>query len=89
VVSIRLGHSDSSTRISARLEIPAEALSVFRWIDGQTKPFTGADVQAAFSKLPFEELKKILATLTRAQFIKMFWFATLAPQARVGEVNRQ
>ena len=89
VVSIRLGHSDSSTRISARLEIPAEVLAVFRWIDGQTKPFAGADVQAAFPKLPSEELKKILATLTRAQFIKMFWFATLAPQARVGEVSRQ
>jgi len=89
VVSIRLGHSDSSTRISARLEIPAEVLAVFRWIDGQTKPFTGADAQAAFPKLPSEELKKILAALTRAQFIKMFWFATLASQARVGEVSRQ
>ncbi len=89
VVSIRLGHSDSSTRISARLEIPAEMLAVFRWIDGQTKPFTGADAQAAFPGLPFEELKKILVTLTRAQFIKMFWFATLAPRARVGEVSRE
>jgi len=89
VVSIRLGHSDSSARISARLEILAEVLAVFRWVDVQTKPFTGADVQAAFPKLASEELKKILATLTRAQFIKMFWFATLAPQARVGEVSRQ
>jgi ribosomal protein L16 Arg81 hydroxylase len=89
VVSIRLGYSDSSARISARLEIPAEVLAVFRWVDVQTKPFTGADVQAAFPKLASEELKKILATLTRAQFIKMFWFATLAPQARVGEVSRQ
>ena len=89
VVSIRLGHSDSSTRISARLEIPAEVLAVFRWIDAQTKPFTGAEAQAAFPGLPSEELKKILATLTRAQFIKLFWFATLAPQARVGEVSRQ
>jgi ribosomal protein L16 Arg81 hydroxylase len=89
VVSIRLGHSNSSTRISARLEIPTDILMVFRWIDGQTKPFTGAEVQAAFPKLPFEELKKILVTLIRAQFIKMFWFSELAPQARVGTVSRQ
>jgi hypothetical protein len=89
VVNIRLGHSESSTRISARLEIPADVLAVFRWIDGQTKPFTGADVQTVFPKLTFEELKKILATLTRAQFIKMFWFAELAPQARVGTISRQ
>ena len=26
---------------------------------------------------------------TPTAFIKMFWFATLAPQARVGEVSRQ
>lgn len=89
VVSIRLGHSDSSTRISARLEIPAEVLAVFRWVEQQHKPFTGAAVQAAFPKLPFEELKKILVTLTRAQFIKMFWFVELAPQARMGTVSRQ
>jgi ribosomal protein L16 Arg81 hydroxylase len=89
VINIRLGHSESSTRISARLEIPSEVLAVFRWIDEQRKPFTGAEVQAEFPKLPSEELKKILATLTRAQFIKMFWFATLAPQARVGEVSRR
>jgi len=48
-----------------------------------------SDVQTAFSKLPFEELKKTLATLTRAQFIKMFWFAELAPQGRMGTVSRQ
>ncbi len=88
VIGIRLGHSDSSTRISARLEIPGEVLAVFRWIDGQTKPFTGAEVQAAFPRLPSEELKKILATLTRAQFIKMFWFAELALGARVGTISR-
>ncbi|MEW6330008.1 MAG: cupin domain-containing protein [Pseudomonadota bacterium] len=88
VVNIRLGHSESSTRISACLEIPAEALAVFRWVDMQRKPFTGSEAQAAFPQLPFEELKKILATLTRAQFIKMFWFAGLAPQARVGAVSR-
>jgi ribosomal protein L16 Arg81 hydroxylase len=89
VTSIRLGHPDSNTRLSAHLEIPAEVLAVFRWIDGQLKPFTCADLQTAFPKLPTEELKKILATLTRAQFIKMFWFAELAPEARVGEVSRQ
>ncbi|MHB1142061.1 MAG: hypothetical protein ACYC1T_09905 [Sulfuricaulis sp.] len=88
VVNVRLGHSGSSTRISARLEIPAGVLAVFRWTEGQTKPFTGAGAQTAFPALPFEELKKILATLTRAQFIKMFWFAELAPQARVGTISR-
>jgi hypothetical protein len=88
VVSIRLGHSESSTRISARLEIPAEVLAVFRWIEEQRKPFTGSDVQAAFPKFAFEELKKILTTLTRAQFIKMFWFAELIPSARAGAVSR-
>lgn len=88
LVNIRLGHSESSTRISAHLEIPAEVLAVFRWIEGQPKPFTGSDVQAAFPKLAFEELKKILATLTRAQFIKMFWFAELMSSARVGTVSR-
>lgn len=88
-VSVRLGHSDASTRISARLEIPAEVLAVFRWTERQRKPFTGADVQTAFPVFPFDELRKILATLTRAQFIKMFWFAELVPHARIGEISRR
>ncbi len=89
VAIIRLGHSESTSRVSARLEVPPEALAVFRWIAEQRQPFTGAEVQQAFPQAPFAELKKILATLTRAQFIKLFWFAELAPQARVGEVGRQ
>ncbi|MCR4347877.1 MAG: cupin-like domain-containing protein [Sulfuricaulis sp.] len=89
VVAIRLGHSDSTDRISARLEISSEVLMVFRWIEEQRKPFTAAEVQKAFPQISFEELKKILITLTRAQFIKMFWFAELAPQARVGAVSRE
>ena len=88
VAIIRQGHSESTTRISARLEVPPEALAVFRWIGEQRKPFTGAEVIKAFPPVPFEELKKILITLTRAQFIKMFWFAELTPSARVGAVSR-
>lgn len=88
VVNIRLGHSISTDRISARLEIPIEVLTVFRWIDERRQPFTGAEVQTAFPGVPFAELKNILITLTRAQFIKMFWFAELTPAARVGVVSR-
>ena len=61
---------------------------MFHWIERQSEPFTGSDVQAAFPKLAFGELKKILATLTRVQFIKLFWFAELAPSARMGAVSR-
>jgi ribosomal protein L16 Arg81 hydroxylase len=89
VVSIRLGHSESSARTSARLEIRADILAVVRWIEQQYKPFIASDVQAAFPKLAFQELKKILAALTRAQYIKMFWFAELTPQARIGAVSRE
>lgn len=89
VVNIRLGHSDLTRRVSARLEAPPKILAVFRWIEVQHKPFTGADVRAAFPKSPFEELKGILITLTRAQFIKMFWFPQLTPSARTGPEGRQ
>jgi ribosomal protein L16 Arg81 hydroxylase len=89
VISVRLGHSESSTRISARLEIPAEALAVLRWVEQQRKPFTASEVQKAFPRTSFEELKKMLAALTRAQFVKMFWFAELTSSARLGVVSRQ
>jgi hypothetical protein len=89
VINIRLGHSASTDRISARLEVPDEVLAVLRWIESLRQPFAGADVQTAFPKLSFEELKKTLVTLTRAQFIKMFWFPELAPAARVGPVSRE
>ena len=85
---IRLGHSESTEMISARLEVPPEVLAVFRWVGQQARPFTAAEVQQAFPQAPFEELKKILITLTRAQFIKMFWFAEIAPAARTGAVSR-
>lgn len=88
VAVIRQGHSESTYRISARLEVSPEVLAVFRWIAEQRAPFRGADVQKAFPQAPFAELKKILITLTRAQFIKMFWFAEIAPAARVGAVSR-
>lgn len=81
-IHIWLGHSESTQRISARLEVAPEALAVFRWIDGQRKPFTAAEVQKAFPQAPFESLKEILVTLTRAQFVKMLWFAELAASAR-------
>jgi ribosomal protein L16 Arg81 hydroxylase len=89
VANIQLGRSESSTRVSATLEITAEILAVCRWIEQQRKPFTAADALAAFPKVPFDELKKVLAALTRAQFIKMFWFAELAPRARLGMVSRE
>ena len=89
VVGIRLGQSDIDAEIAARWELPAELLAIFRWVDAQRKPFTGADLQAAFPKLSAEETKLTLANLTRAQFIKMFWFADLDPQARVGDANKR
>ncbi len=89
VVNIQLGHTESSARLSATLEITADILAVIRWIEKQRKSFTATEVQAAFSKVPFDELKKVLASLTRAQFIKMFWFAELALQARMGAVSRE
>ncbi|MGZ5090606.1 MAG: JmjC domain-containing protein [Burkholderiales bacterium] len=83
LVTIRLAQSQPSGEISARWEIPDAVLAVFRWIEGQRKPFTSANVTAAFPGIPSTERNNILANLTRAQFIKMFWFANLTPQARV------
>lgn len=88
VLSIWLGQTESRTRISARLEIPTVHVPVFQWIDSRGTLFTGAEVKAAFPNMSSEERQKILATLTRAEFIKMLWFPHLAPEARVGDTGR-
>ncbi len=85
VVTIVLGHADSTSRASARMEITEALLTVFHWIAQRRTPFTAGEVQDAFPGLAFNELSQLLTVLTRAQFIKMFWFAELAKQTRVGD----
>jgi hypothetical protein len=87
LVTIRLAQSQPTGEISARWEIPEAVVTVFRWIEGQRRPFTSEDVTAAFPGIPSTERNNILANLTRAQFIKMFWFANLAPEARISHVK--
>ncbi len=86
-VSIQSGHAERNIQITARMELPPEILAVLRWIEARSTPFVSAELQSAFPQIAFEELKTILAALTRAKFIKLFWYATLAPQARVGVVS--
>jgi ribosomal protein L16 Arg81 hydroxylase len=87
LVTIRLAPSQPTAEISARWEIPQAVLAVFRWVEGQRRPFTSEHVTAAFTGIPITERNNILANLTRAQFIKMFWFANLAPEARVSQIK--
>jgi hypothetical protein len=87
LVTIRLAQSQPTGEISARWEIPEAVLAVFRWVEGQRRPFTSEDVTAAFPGIPITERNNILANLTRAQFIKMFWFANLASEARVSQIK--
>jgi hypothetical protein len=69
------------------MDVGPALVAVFRWIDAQRKPFTGADVYAAFPQLAAADRKKLLDLLTRAQFIKMLWFPQLPPDARVGDAE--
>ena len=86
-VTVRVGRFDSDARIAAQLEIPADLVPVLRWIDERSEVFTGETLQGAFPKLPTDLWKQILATLVQAQFIRIFWFPNLRPEARVGEIE--
>jgi hypothetical protein len=81
-IRIRLDPFTPNSQYSARMEISPEALAIFQWIDGRSGVFTGGELQAAFPKFPFEELKKLLLGLTQAQYIRLLWFAPLVPAER-------
>lgn len=82
-VSIRTGHAERNMKVTARIEISSEILAVLRWIEARPQPFACAELQLVFPVIALHELKAILATLTRAKFIKMFWYAALTPDVRV------
>jgi hypothetical protein len=86
-VTIRLPQPETSNDFSMQMDVGPALVAVFRWIDTQRKPFTGADLHAAFPQLAAADRKKLLDLLTRAQFIKMLWFPELPKHARVGDAE--
>jgi hypothetical protein len=74
---IRLYSPGTGVQTTARMEVFAEAVPVFEWLNGQSRPFTAEALQRTFPAFPFEELKKILYVSSRAQLLKMLWFVPL------------
>ena len=76
-IRICLDPHTPNSQHTARMEISPEALAIFQWIDGRAGVFTVGELQAAFPKFAFEELKKLLLGLAQAQYIRILWFAPL------------
>lgn len=77
-VSVWVEQTPTRSQLAAKFDVPASAISTFRWIEAQTEgPFTTAALQAAFPALPFATLSEVLQLCVKAQFLKLLWFAPL------------
>jgi hypothetical protein len=77
-VSIRVDQTPTRSQLVAKFNVPAPAMSTFRWLEAQTQgPFTAAALQAAFPALPFAALSEVLQLCVKGQFLKLLWFAPL------------
>ena len=61
----------------ATLKIPQQALSVLTWLVEQDAAFGADRLAAAFPEIPFDGLKKLLASCAKGGLLRMLWFPPL------------
>jgi len=76
-MSILIKDDEAGDRISTRMEIPPQALEVFRWLGSRTAPFGVTDMQQQFSEFPREQLHSMLHAAASAELVRMLWFPPL------------
>ena len=58
----------------ATLKIPQQALAVLNWLTEQDAAFGADRLAAAFPDIPFDGLKKLLASCAKGGLLRMLWF---------------
>lgn len=68
---------DAGDRISAGMDIPPQAVDVFKWLAARTAPFGISDMQKQFTQFPVEQLRDMLHAAADAELVRMLWFPLL------------
>ena len=76
-MSILIKDDEAGDRISTRMELPPQALEVFRWLGSRRALFGVVDLQQQFSQFPGEQLHSMLHAAASAELVRMLWFPPL------------
>jgi hypothetical protein len=76
-VSIVRRREEGGEETLATLKIPQQALSVLNWLVEQDAAFGADRLAAAFPDIPFDGLKKLLASCAKGGLLRMLWFPPL------------
>jgi hypothetical protein len=69
---------DGSEETLATLKIPREALDILAWLSEREAAFGADELAAAFPDIPFEGLKKLLASCAKGGLLRLLWFPAIA-----------
>ncbi len=68
---------DGAEETLANLKIPREALEVLNWLVDRQAAFSADDLAAAFPGIPFDGLKKLLASCAKGGLLRQLWFPAI------------
>jgi hypothetical protein len=69
---------DGSEETLATLKIPREALDILAWLSEREAAFGADELAAAFPDIPFEGLKKLLASCAKGGLLRLLWYPAIA-----------
>ena len=76
-MSILVKDDEAGDRVATRMDVPEQAVEVFRWMASRTAPFDVADLQQQFSQFPGDQLHSMLYAAASAELVRMLWFPPL------------
>jgi hypothetical protein len=69
-----LVREETVEKTSARIEIGAPAVPMFRWLGERRLPFQAGELTAHFPQIGVGEYRQVFEPLIRAGLLKMLWF---------------
>ena len=77
---------DAGEQNTMQMNVPAQYLSIFKWLAEAKAAFTAGELADRFPEAPFEQHQKILDVLTRARYLRLLWFPRLRKPPSPGAV---
>jgi len=76
-MDILIKDDEAGDRVAMSMDIPPQALEVFRWLDSRTAPFGISDLQQQFPDFPGDQLHSMLHAAASTELVRMLWFPPL------------
>jgi ribosomal protein L16 Arg81 hydroxylase len=77
LLEIRAWSPEAGERVTLKMKASAEYLPTFRWLAESRVAFSAGELADRFPDVPFEQHQKVLDVLTRARYLRLWWFPQL------------